>query len=280
MSGEIITKGSWYTAPHLDYCGIGGYSIIPHFLEGVCKIWFLSTKKGHKMESFLIDHKLEVPLIADITRILGFVEKDDMEVIMQRPGEVMRLPSSTVHAVLTVFDPHKNQDMLCVMISYYALTSPSDVPSIRDIKKEVRKDANKRKTMEAAEKFVKHIFTNNAVEQRKKSSSLHGDLVTTSKNKRKANDKNKSQNARFAKKREAESTKATVAVGGEVEGLAVGGEVEGLAVGDEVEGLAVGGEVEGLAVGDEVEGLAVGGAVEGLAVGGEVEGLAVGGDTG
>ena len=180
---EIITKGPWYTAPHADFSHIGGYSILPHFLDGVCKIWFVSTKIGRDWDQFFIEHKEKVPLKHEIDRILDFVNKGYMEVILHRPGEVMRLPSSTVHAVLTIFNPDKNLVCISVMPTYYAKTKSGDIPNIRVMQKEIKgkttKEGNRLRN------FVNDIYGKNEVAKAVKVSKEHGQKITRAKSSKK-----------------------------------------------------------------------------------------------
>ena len=182
-AAEIITKGPWYTAPHADFSHIGGYSILPHFLDGVCKIWFVSTKIGRDWDQFFIDHKNEVPLKHEIDRILDFVDKGYMEVILHRPGEVMRVPSSTVHAVLTIFNPDKNLVCISIMFTYFAKTKSGEIPNIRVMQKEIKGKTTKESNR--LRNFVNDIYGKNEVAKAVKVSKEHGQKITRAKSSKK-----------------------------------------------------------------------------------------------
>ena len=182
-AAEIITKGPWYTAPHADFSHIGGFSILPHFLDGVCKIWFVSTKIGRNWDQLFIEHKKNVLLKDEIDRILNYVEKGYMEVILHRPGEVMRILNSTVHAVLTIFNPDVNGGCISIMPTYYAKTRSREIPNIRLMQKDIKGKSTTEMTR--LMNIVEDIYGKDEVAHAVKVSKGHGQKITSAKNSKK-----------------------------------------------------------------------------------------------
>ncbi len=133
---NLIVFGPHVTPPHKDLLLLGGFACIPPWNQGCAKIWIFSSSTSYSIDKFMnfcrmelkkdVVHSAESVMNRNVSFIKEFISLHKLgyvHIIIQKPGEVLEMPSGHSHSVITMFNSAINSDMVCLLAGYFKPSS-------------------------------------------------------------------------------------------------------------------------------------------------------------